>query len=222
MHRIASLWYKRIMDDARAFLDQMLAKRGHDYATLSRLIGRNPAYVQQYIHRGTPRVLAERDRRLIAEFLGVDEARLGGPERNLPPQSGGLVSVPMLDVDVAAGAGGAANAEAITGAHGFSPEWLSARGLKGKTLSIVRVIGDSMEPTLSSGNDLLVAHAPRMAGDGIYVLRMEDALLVKRLARTPDGRISVRSDNPAYPNYAGVAPDAVQIIGRAVWVGRDL
>ena len=210
------------MDEARAFLDRMITARGHDYATLSRLIGRNPAYVQQYIHRGTPRVLAERDRRLIAEFLGVEEARLGGPERLVLVQGGGLVPIAMLDVDVAAGAGGAANAEAVTGAHGFSPDWLMARGLKGKSLSIVRVIGDSMEPTLSPGNDLLVAHAPRMMGDGIYVLRMEDSLLVKRLARTPDGRISVRSDNPAYPNYAGVAADAVQIIGRAVWVGRDL
>ncbi len=210
------------MDDTRARLDRLIAEKGHDYATISRLIGRNPAYVQQYIHRGTPRLLAERDRRLIAEFLGVEEAVLGGPDPAMVPARGGLVSVAMLDIDVAAGAGGAANAEAITGAHGFAPAWLAARGLKGKTLSIVRVLGDSMEPTLSSGNDLLVAHGPRMLGDGIYVLRMEDALLVKRLARTPDGRISVRSDNPAYPNYVGIAPDAVHIIGRAVWVGRDL
>ena len=66
-------------DDARAALQRLIEERGEDYAGLSRLLGRNAAYVQQYIKRGSPRRLAEDDRRLLARYFGVDEARLGGP-----------------------------------------------------------------------------------------------------------------------------------------------
>ena len=52
--------------DPRANLDRLIRERGEDYVGLSRLLGRNAAYVQQYIKRGTPRRLAEDDRRLLA------------------------------------------------------------------------------------------------------------------------------------------------------------
>ena len=44
---------------ARAALQRLIEERGEDYAGLSRLLGRNPAYVQQFIKRGSPRRLAE-------------------------------------------------------------------------------------------------------------------------------------------------------------------
>ena len=49
-------------EDPRALLERLIRERREDYAGLSRLIGRNPAYVQQYIKRGTPRRLSEGDR----------------------------------------------------------------------------------------------------------------------------------------------------------------
>src|SRR3954462_2269262 len=90
--------------DPRALLEQLIRERGEDYAGLSRLLGRNAAYVQQYIKRGTPRRLAEDDRRLLARYFGVDEALLGGPTPALPTEQG-LVFVPRLDVRASAGAG---------------------------------------------------------------------------------------------------------------------
>ena len=65
--------------DPRAALDRLLTDKGIDYARLSQVIGRNPAYIQQYIKRGSPRRLAEQDRARIAAYLGVSEALLGGP-----------------------------------------------------------------------------------------------------------------------------------------------
>src|SRR3546814_9831378 len=50
-------------DDPRAALDRLLRERRIDYAELSARIDRNPAYIQQYIKRGSPRRLAEEDRR---------------------------------------------------------------------------------------------------------------------------------------------------------------
>ena len=67
-------------DAVRDRLDALIRERGVSYAALSALLGRNPAYVQQFIKRGSPRKLDEADRRLLAEFFGVAEADLGGPE----------------------------------------------------------------------------------------------------------------------------------------------
>ena len=66
-------------EEARAALQRLIEDKGEDYSGLSRLLGRNAAYVQQYIKRGSPRRLAEADRRLLARYFGVDETALGGP-----------------------------------------------------------------------------------------------------------------------------------------------
>src|SRR5690348_6312367 len=63
--------------EPREALARLLKEKGEDFAGLSRLIGKNPAYIQQFIKRGTPRKLDEDDRRTIARYLGVDEALLG-------------------------------------------------------------------------------------------------------------------------------------------------
>jgi hypothetical protein len=63
--------------DVRATLTQLADDRGESLASLSRLIGRNAAYLQQYIERGTPKQLAENDRLTLAQFFQVDERLLG-------------------------------------------------------------------------------------------------------------------------------------------------
>ena len=46
-------------------------------------------------------------------------------------------------------------------------------------------------------------------------MRMDDALNVKRVAIEPQGRrISVLSDNPAYPSWRGLERRAINIVGR--------
>ena len=210
--------------EARAALQRLIEERGEDYAGLSRLLGRNPAYIQQYVRRGSPRRLAEADRRLLARYFGVDETLLGGPEPG--ERQGGLVPVPRLDVGAAAGAGAFERGERALGRIAFDPAWLRriARGSP-EQLSIIRVEGDSMAPTLADGDDILVDRgdgAERLR-DGIYVLRLEGALVVKRLALGPAaGRVSIRSDNPAYPSWSDCDPAGIEVVGRVVWTGRRL
>jgi phage repressor protein C with HTH and peptisase S24 domain len=82
-----------------------------------------------------------------------------------------------------------------------------------------------MFPTLSDGDEILVDRADSAARlrDGIYVLRIEDALVVKRLALSPAGaRVSIRSDNDAYPGWPDCELRAIDLVGRVVWVGRRL
>src|SRR5688572_25893832 len=103
--------------DPRAMLEQLIRERGEDYVGLSRLLGRNPAYIQQYIKRGTPRRLAEEDRRLLARYFGVDETLLGGTPRAAADE--GLVSIPRLDVQASAGPGALEAEEKRLGRIGF-------------------------------------------------------------------------------------------------------
>jgi phage repressor protein C with HTH and peptisase S24 domain len=108
---------------------------------------------------------------------------------------------------------------------GFDRRWLRTLSGTPDKLSIISVRGDSMQPTLAEGDDILVdtGDAADRLRDGIYVLRVEDALLVKRLARNPaTGRISIRSDNPAYPAWDDCAATDIHVIGRVVWAGRRM
>lgn len=219
--------------DARANLERLIRERGESYGSVSRLIGRNSAYIQQFVKRGSPRKLDEGDRRLLARFFGVDERLLGAPDgpswqqalsRGLPPQIGGdLVAVPRLALGASAGPGSLQEDEPAAGALAFDARWVRAIGGRPDTLSIIRVDGESMAPTLNDGDDIMVdrADAAERLRDGIYVLRMEDVLMVKRVALTPRrGRFSVRSDNPLYPDWEHVDPDEVVIVGRVIWAGR--
>jgi phage repressor protein C with HTH and peptisase S24 domain len=93
-----------------------------------------------------------------------------------------------------------------------------------EALAILSVEGDSMLPTLAHGDQILIdTHDQSAARDGIYVLRVDDALLVKRLSLNPASRrLTIHSDNDAYPSWPDCDPSAIHIIGRVVWVGRKL
>ncbi len=219
------------MEGVRAVLDQLIRDRGDDYASLSRLLGRNAAYVQQFIHRGVPKKLDEDDRRTLAEYFGVAETLLGGPNlalvRGATPtkQRTDVIMVPRLAVGASAGPGALDAEDAPLGQIGFETRWLRQLSANPKALSVIQVSGDSMSPTLIDGDDILVDRADGAEGirDGIYVLRVDDSLIVKRLTINPvQLSFSVRSDNPAYPDWNDVNPANIDIVGRVIWTGRRI
>jgi phage repressor protein C with HTH and peptisase S24 domain len=82
-----------------------------------------------------------------------------------------------------------------------------------------------MTPTLADGDDIMVDRSPAGARlhDGIYVLRHEDTLAVKRIAVHPGSkRLTISSDNPAYPTWPDCDPKDIDVIGRVVWAGRKI
>lgn len=219
------------MEGVRAVLDQLIRDRGDDYASLSRLLGRNAAYVQQFIHRGVPKKLDEDDRRTLAEYFGVAETLLGGPKITLARGAASIKSrtdvimVPRLAVGASAGPGALDADDAPLGQIGFETRWLRQLSANPKALSVIQVSGDSMSPTLIDGDDILVdrADGAERIRDGIYVLRVDDSLIVKRLAINPvQLSFSVRSDNPAYPDWNDVSPANIDIVGRVIWTGRRI
>ncbi len=207
--------------DPRQLLLDLSGARGVSLAQLSALIGRNPSYLQQFVRKGSPRKLEENDRRTLARFFGVDESELGAPEENSPKLAGKIprgdwFDVPRLALGASAGQGVFAAEEQPIGAFRFAARWLRGQGLDPAQLSAIAVTGDSMEPTLRDGDEILVDRALRTLRDGIHVVRVEDALLVKRLDTGRPGLVALISDNPAYrPLEFPVAE--VEVIGRVVW-----
>lgn len=144
------------------------------------------------------------------------------------PRSG-YVAIPLYnDVRAAAGAGAVASHERSDDALMFQEEWIRFElGARPQDLYLIRVSGDSMEPTLRSGDTILVdRRATRPDREGVYILRMNEMLLVKRLQALPGGIVKVASDNQAFAAFdvklADIEGGDLTIIGRVVWAGRRL
>lgn len=225
----------------RAFLARLIADRGENYGALSRLLGRNSAYIQQFIKRGSPRKLDEEDRKLLARYFGVDEVLLGAPvsdgaphmlsdnrqESKIFPKLDAIAPICRLSVEASAGHGALTGAEDDGDIINFDRLWLKQLGLSPETLSIIDVKGESMAPTLSNGDSIMVdkADGADRLRDGVYVLRLDDALMVKRVSLSPRrGKtgLTISSDNPHYPSWPDMDAALVDIVGRVVWSCRRL
>lgn len=68
-------------DPARQRMQTLAAESGRSLAYLSGLIGRNAAYLHQYLHRGTPNVLPALKCRLVAAYFDLDPVDLGAADR---------------------------------------------------------------------------------------------------------------------------------------------
>ena len=216
------------------------AENRSNLRTASLALGRNESYLHQFIHRGTPRVLAEDDREILAEHLGCspDElrhdrsARLEA-RRKPPPSSGphaapkGHSVVPEIEARAAVGTG-AWNDDL----EEIRETWLFACPIirhefpaKPGDLRMITVDGDSMEPLLSSGDRIMIEVSRQVPSPpGLCVICDRLGLVAKRIEHVPHSdppRIVLKSLNPEYDSYERSA-DEVRIVGRAVWVSRRL
>jgi transcriptional regulator with XRE-family HTH domain len=64
------------LDPVRERIVTLAAHRGLSLKQLSLKIGRNHAYLQQFVRRGTPRTLPEKTRLELAAILGVPDSDL--------------------------------------------------------------------------------------------------------------------------------------------------
>ena len=86
-------------------------------------------------------------------------------------------------------------------------------------------MGDSMEPILNHGDEVLVDSSDQGARlrDGVFVLHADDALVVKWITIESGYKpINIASDNPAYPTWRDMDRSEVPPVGRVIWFGRAL
>lgn len=205
------------MDDVRRTLVGEAERQGKSLSALSRVIGRNEAYLQQFVRRGTPRRLDDRAIDRLAAFLGIDRGLLGAAVADP------MVAVRRIDAYAAAGPGGLVDEDRVIGEERIDPRVAKRLGVAADALTMVTARGTSMEPLIHDGDALFVDTGDRRMSSrpGLFVLRLDGMLLVKRVARI-GFELRIASDNPTAPPIAPVRADRAEIIGRVVRLARSL
>lgn len=85
-----------------------------------------------------------------------------------------------------------------------------------------RVEDDAMAPTLPQNTLVLSSECHKVVADGIYVLRDGARYLVRRVLMELGGALRVVGDSPIYQAGMTTQPDAIEVVGRVVWMSRAL
>lgn len=137
-----------------------------------------------------------------------------------------FVMVPRYEVHASAGHGAVIHSEQIVDYLAFRADWIhTALGVTQKDLALIEVHGDSMEPTLSNGDLILLdMRHGKVMDNSVYAIQLNGGLLVKRIQRKLNGSIIVKSDNPRYEpeSLDPTEADQLRVVGRVVWAGRRM
>ena len=175
----------------------------------------------------------------------VEEPELISVKEDQPSYLGFLsehAMIPLLNVKVAGGLEGYLKDEPteIENYFPFKRHWLERKlgaDLRNegriKRLVLLRVAGDSMEPTIYDDEVVLVdlfgefVDASQIINKKVYLVRWgreEDGISVKRLhLDEKEGLLIATSDNPLYrPKEILVERElAYYVLGRVIWVGKE-
>lgn len=135
-----------------------------------------------------------------------------------------FVLIPLVSGKISAGKGLAPVEDAeVEMKLAFRLDWIKRKGDYTK-MSLIRVEGDSMEPTLYSG-DIVLVDGNRNFVDlhgGIYAILVNDSIMIKRIQLLfKEKTLKIISDNPKYEPII-VSPDDIHIIGKVIWIGREI
>lgn len=220
------------MDAVRKLVADKIRDLDLDMSEVSKRLGKNHAYIQQFIKRGIPRRLPELTRKQLADILSVGEADLGAPAEH-PLAEAHDEGIREIDFYGGMGGGGYSDRQAVIAGDTVDsikeetwrfPSTFVRQELRApeQRLIVIETRGDSMFPTLASGDRVIVDTAHKVPSpDGIYALRDQyGGIIVKRLQsakRRGDGAlVNIISDNPSHRDEPA-NPDEIEIIGRVLY-----
>ncbi len=197
--------------------DEIAKKTGIPKSTLANYTsGRNDPKVSLLIK------IAEACDTTVLEFMYGDNVP------TLENSGRSYISIPVMNVEASAGHGAIVpEHEEVQDMMRLNESWLRTTfHANPNSVTILPIKGDSMEPTIRSGELALIEKLDPsdQPGDGIYVIRVEEAIAVKRLQFFPNKHIKVSSDNPLFSPYE-VTPDNINdfaILGRVLVILRAL
>ena len=211
-------------------LTSIMSEKGLSQAELARMTGLKQPSVFKIVSGQTlnPKNIVE-----IATALGVDvnwlktgegEAEMTPPIRIVEshtPMKENTVRIEILDIEASAGNGVfLTRAEQGLLAQEFDLDFFREKfGRKdGKNLRIIHVKGDSMEPTLESGDLLYVDVAENyFSADGLYVFTFDDHLFIKRLQKRGREMWVISDNHTQYAPWEIKPHDPIYIHGRVTF-----
>lgn len=107
----------------------------------------------------------------------------------------------------------------------FRRYWIKNNlGASPDNLILIRVTGDSMHPTLNSGDTVLIDQSKiQPVSDAIFLVRIDELYRIKRVQKLPGNQLRLTSDNQHYRDIeVDIDQDGFEIIGQIVWRGGQL
>lgn len=135
-----------------------------------------------------------------------------------------FVSIPFFDMLTSPQPENAEQADYFIGEMTFSKKLLNLMGLNIDKCALIQVKGDSMEPTIKYRDLLLVdTSSSQITVDGIYAIRLDKQLTIKRLQSLFDFSLNVISDNPKYETKVFSSEDCkgMKVLGLVKWHWRE-
>ncbi|WP_394183389.1 S24 family peptidase [Marinomonas posidonica] len=142
------------------------------------------------------------------------------------PEKDDYCHISQYSIEASAGQGALVEAENIDQHLAFKESWLRKSGINPANLIAIYARGDSMEPTIYSGDSLVIDKTKNTvtSDGGIYVINYDGELFVKRVQKQLDGLVAITSDNKNYQPMTipleGLSK--LKIIGRVVWSGHPM
>lgn len=234
-------------DDVREKIKKLIVEEKKlSLAKLSVAIGKNVAYLQQYITKGSPLRLPADQRKKLAAILNIPEQELTDLDLSAPAlpasisgaqalagaitsgvsslvqkfaaKKDDIISIDMLDTTACCGSG----IENLT--ENISGKWLMPlvdfRQISmsaPENIKLLKVKGDSMLPTLKEDDWVMVDITKKSPdSDGLFLLILANGLAVKRVQCGLGNNITVLSDNPKYAPLPATLEE-VPIAGKVIY-----
>ena len=136
-----------------------------------------------------------------------------------------LMMVPLVEAKLSAGGGSFETSGDSDRRYAFRMDFLRRKG-NASAMVLMRVAGDSMEPKIEHNDVVLIDTSKTELRLGcMYAVAVQDLVYLKMVNAEP-GKLILTSANPAYApleiDARGDLKNGIRIIGKAVWVGREL
>ena len=193
---------------------------------LAKLAGISQSGIRRYFSGGEP---TRTKLNAIAQAAGVSVEWLATGQGPMRPEEATLkrsqdefAFVGLVNVELSAGGGAFVYDEKTKELYAFRKDWLNRVCLAPSKAVLLKVRGDSMHPTISDGDTVMIDTArTRIIPGKIFALRMDDTVMLKRLEPLPGGKVRIISDNPIYKEYEADS-GSIHILGQVVWVAKEL
>lgn len=226
------------MDRERGNLQHHLQQSNMTLLEVSLKLGKNATYLQQYLKRGSPRVLPEDVRYSLAQILGCDESEFNpyllaglsdsatpyiaekkvknGHDQARQKHDPAIVTLDYIDDSMVA------SNRIMTATFPMLQSYLlSLTRTSSHDLLMVKFRDDSMAPTIGSGELVLLdSTVSPLLRDGIFAFKTAAGGLILRRSQRDfiHDRIRLTCDNPLFRHTEELTAEQISTAGLVIWV----
>ena len=219
------------MVDYKERIEKAMKAAGVDITELARSVGVSYQAARKVLEGESKAFTAENNAKAAArlnvssDWLATGMGDMGRNANSIvfSEENEDLVRIPILANSGSMGKGSdTLDADYVVGDLALSAHWINQYIKPGniQELKFIHAHGESMSPTFSDGDVLLVDVGSRdpASHEGVYVLDVHGQTYIKRVRMRMSGSLEVSSDNPNIKTVDELNGDhQVRVLGRVVW-----